>query len=37
MPTHAPTGSTSASREVTAIFERAPGSRAHGDDRTMPS
>ena len=32
MPTHAPTGSTSASRLVTAIFERAPGSRAHGDD-----
>ena len=28
MPTHAPTGSTSASRLVTAIFERAPGSRA---------
>ncbi len=32
MPTQAPTGSTSASRLVTAIFERAPGSRAHGDD-----
>jgi hypothetical protein len=31
MPTHAPTGSTSASRLVTAIFERAPGSRARHD------
>ncbi len=37
MPTHAPTGSTSESREVTAIFERAPGSRAHATTFTMPS
>ncbi len=28
MPTQAPTGSTSLSRLLTAIFERAPGSRA---------
>jgi hypothetical protein len=37
MPTHAPTGSTSASRLVTAIFERAPGSRAQATIFTMPS
>jgi hypothetical protein len=37
MPTQAPTGSTSESRLVTAIFERAPGSRAAATILTMPS
>jgi hypothetical protein len=37
MPTQAPTGSTSESRDATAIFERAPGSRAAETIETMPS
>ena len=37
MPTQAPTGSTSASRLVTAIFARPPGSRAAASMTTMPS
>ena len=37
MPTHAPTGSTSLSRLLTAILLRAPGSRAAATTRTMPS
>jgi hypothetical protein len=37
MPTQAPTGSTSPSREVTAILLRDPGSRATLTMRTMPS
>jgi hypothetical protein len=37
MPTQAPTGSTSLSRETTAIFERPPGSRAAAWMVTMPS
>ena len=37
MPTQAPTGSTSESRLATAIFERAPGSRAAVRMLTMPS
>ncbi len=35
MPTHAPTGSTSRSRDDTAIFARAPGSRALDSMRTI--
>ena len=35
MPTQAPTGSTSRSRELTAIFERAPASRAEAAMRTI--
>ena len=35
MPTQAPTGSTSRSRELTAIFERAPASRADASMRTI--
>jgi len=34
MPTQAPTGSTSRSRELTAILARAPGSRALDSMRT---
>src|SRR5881409_2981652 len=37
MPTQAPTGSTSRSLEVTAIFARPPGSRAAPFTSTMPS
>jgi hypothetical protein len=37
MPTHAPTGSTSLSRLLTAILLRAPGSREAATTRTMPS
>jgi hypothetical protein len=37
IPTHAPTGSTSESRDTTAIFERPPGSRAADRIVTMPS
>jgi hypothetical protein len=37
IPTQAPTGSTSLSRETTAIFARPPGSRAADSMRTMPS
>ncbi len=37
MPTQAPTGSTSESREATAILERLPGSRAQPSTWTMPS
>ena len=36
-PTHAPTGSTPGSFEITAIFERWPGSRATPLISTMPS
>ena len=37
MPTQAPTGSTSLSRDTTAIFERPPGSRAAAWIVTIPS
>jgi hypothetical protein len=37
MPTQAPTGSTSESRVVTAIWLREPGSRATLTILTMPS
>ena len=37
MPTHAPTGSTSRSREATATFARSPGSRTHPLTTTVPS
>ncbi len=37
MPTQAPTGSTSESRELTAIFARPPGSRAAASMTTTPS
>jgi hypothetical protein len=37
MPTQAPTGSTSFSREVTAIFVRSPASRAMLLICTVPS
>ena len=37
MPTHAPTGSTSESLLLTAIFERAPGSRDAATILTIPS
>ena len=37
MPTQAPTGSTSMSRDVTAILDRAPGSLAAATILTMPS
>ncbi len=37
MPTQAPTGSTSESREATAILERLPGSLAQPSTWTMPS
>ena len=36
-PTQAPTGSRFASRDATAILERAPGSRAMDLISTMPS
>ncbi len=35
MPTQAPTGSTSRSRDDTAILARAPGSRARDSMRTI--
>ena len=35
MPTQAPTGSTSRSRDDTAILARAPGSRADDSMRTI--
>ena len=37
MPTQAPTGSTSRSREVTAILARSPGSRTASLITTVPS
>src|SRR5208337_3790928 len=37
MPTQAPTGSTSDSREATAILARLPGSRAQPNTWTIPS
>ena len=37
MPTHAPTGSTSRSRDETAIFARSPGSRTAPLMMTVPS
>ena len=37
MPTHAPTGSTSRSREYTATFARSPASRTAPRIITVPS